>query len=221
MADNISADKVRAGIALYSRLFLSLYDSFALGFSCRFVWKCPSSNMLEMYNKHVSANHLDIGVGTGYFLDHCQFPTKSPRLALMDLNPNSLHVASKRLARYNPEVYKRNALEPFNVDAPAFDSVGIMNLLHCLPGNLSVKGIVFENIKSVLNPGGIVFGSIIMYNGVKRNSLATAILKVNNLKGIMSNMEDDFKSLQQSFQRHFSASSVQTIGCEALFWAQE
>ena len=27
--------------------------------------------MLEMYRKHLTANHLDIGVGTGYFIDRC------------------------------------------------------------------------------------------------------------------------------------------------------
>lgn len=213
-------EQVEAGIALYSRFFLSIYDWMVLGFACRFLWECPSRPMLELYNEHVSANHLDIGVGTGYFMDHCKFPVTNPRLALMDLNPNSLRAASKRLARYSPEVYQRNALEPFNIDGPAFDSVGMMNLLHCLPGNMNAKGTVFEHVRSVLNPGAIVFGSTILYKGVKRNLFATLSMKMNNRKGIMTNMEDDAEGLQENLRRHFSESSVQVIGCEALFWAR-
>jgi len=56
-----------SGQNLYSRAFLSIYDWFALGLHCRYVWQCPSGNVLNFYNQHISASHLDIGVGTGYF----------------------------------------------------------------------------------------------------------------------------------------------------------
>ena len=128
----ISPERVKAGQALYTRLFLAMYDFAALGILCRLLWGCPAGRMLELYNKHISANHLDIGVGTGYFLDHCVFPGEAPRLALMDLNPNCLDFTGKRVARYNPEIYRKNVLEPFDIQAPGFDSVGILNLLHCL-----------------------------------------------------------------------------------------
>jgi 2-polyprenyl-3-methyl-5-hydroxy-6-metoxy-1,4-benzoquinol methylase len=176
--------------------------------------------MLDMYNKYVTANHLDIGVGTGYFLDKCDFPSPNPRLALMDLNANSLRFASRRLARYHPEVYQRNALEPFNMDTAPFDSIGMMNLLHCLPGNMNTKGIVFENAKSLLSPGGVVFGSTILYEGVKRNGLATVILKINNRKGFMTNMEDSIEVLKQKLEYYFAKNSVKVVGCEALFCAE-
>jgi len=175
--------------------------------------------MLELYNQHVSANHLDIGVGTGYFMDKCKFPNTSIRLALMDLNTNSLRTASKRLIRYKPEAYQRNVLEPFSIDAPAFDSIGMMNLLHCLPGNLKTKAIVFEHAKAVMNPGAVVFGSTILYEGVKRNAQATLAMKYSNKKGWMDNLNDSLEDLRESLQHSFSESSVKVIGCEALFWA--
>jgi 2-polyprenyl-3-methyl-5-hydroxy-6-metoxy-1,4-benzoquinol methylase len=177
--------------------------------------------MLELYDQHVSANHLDIGVGTGYFMDKCKFPGTSIRLALMDLNANSLRAASKRLIRYKPEVYQRNVLEPFDINAPAFDSIGMMNLLHCLPGNLRTKTIVFENAKAVMNPGAVVFGSTILYEGVKRTARATLAIKYSNKKGWMANMNDSLADLRDSLQRSFSDNSVQVIGCEALFWARK
>jgi ubiquinone/menaquinone biosynthesis C-methylase UbiE len=83
--------------------------------------------MLELYNQKVTANHLDVGVGTGYFLDNCKFPTASPRLALMDLNPDCLERAGKRVARYNPVKYQRNVLESVKIDVEKFDSIGMLH----------------------------------------------------------------------------------------------
>jgi hypothetical protein len=217
----ITEERVKAGIALYSRFILTIYDWVFLGYQCRFYWGCPAHYLLESYNQHVSANHLDIGVGTGYFMDKCKFPSTSIRLALMDLSDNSLRAASKRLIRYKPEVYKRNVLEPFGIDAPAFDSIGMMNLLHCLPGDLKTKAIVFEHAKEVMNPGAVVFGSTILYEGVKRTAQATLAIKYCNKKGFMANMNDSLEDLREILQHSFSESSVKVIGCEALFWARK
>ena len=217
----IAEERVKAGIALYSRFILSIYDFWFLGYQCRFYWRCPAYYLLELYNQHVSANHLDIGVGTGYFIDKCKFPSTGIRLALMDLSANSLRAASKRLIRYKPEVYQRNILGPFGIDALAFDSIGMMNLLHCLPGNLKTKAIVFEHVKAVMNPGAVVFGSTILYEGVKRNAQATLAMKYSNKKGFMANLNDSLEDLRESLQCSFPDISVKVIGCEALFWARK
>lgn len=55
-----------AGAAVYSKPLLSGYDLWVLGFSNTFVWRCPTRLLLEFYNEHISGNHLDVGVGTGY-----------------------------------------------------------------------------------------------------------------------------------------------------------
>ena len=217
----VTTEQINAGISPYSRFFLGIYDWFVLGLSCRFIWQCPSSSMLEMYNRHITANHLDIGVGTGYFIDRCKFPVPNSRLALLDLNPNSIRAAQKRLARYKPDVYQRNVLEPFNLDIPYFDSIGMMNLLHCLPGGMDNKATVFENAMAVLNPGGVLFGSTILYKGVKRNAFATAMLRIYNRKGIMTNMEDDLQLLEYYLTHYFSESNIEITGCEVLFSARK
>jgi hypothetical protein len=138
----------------------------------------------------------------------------------MDLSTNALRTASKRLNRYQPEVYRKNALEPFDISAPAFDSIGIMNLLHCLPGNLKTKAVMFEHVKTLMNPGAVLFGSTILYKGVKRNAWATFAMKYANSKGFMVNMDDSLEDLRECLKDNFSSSSVKLIGCEALFWAQ-
>ena len=153
-------------------------------------------------------------------MDKCRFPKPQPRLVLMDLNHNSLNIAGKRLARYNPETYHRNVLEPFNLDIPPFDSVGIMNLLHCLPGDMKTKGVVFNNISEVLKPGGVVFGSSIMYKGMKRNPMISKILDMINRWGFMTNLEDTVEDLKESLDRYFKESSVKVIGYEVLFRAR-
>lgn len=199
---------------------MSVYDRLALGLTSRLVWKCPSNNILTLYNQHVSANHLDIGVGTGYFLEKCTFPVPNPRLVLVDLKPNSLAIARRKLARYSPQTYRQNALEPLEIDGPRFDSIGINYLLHCLPVTMQAKGIILENLKALLNPGGILFGTTLLYRGVKRNFLATYFFYWLNLLGIMTNKQDDIEGLKQNLVRHFTESDIEVIGCGALFWGR-
>ena len=97
MKKETATREVWSGQSLYTGLFLSVYDWLALGLHCRFLWNCSSNHMLELYNQNITANHLDVGVGTGYFLDRCKFPTANPRLVLMDLNPDCLERAGKRV----------------------------------------------------------------------------------------------------------------------------
>src|SRR2546422_2229681 len=101
-------DQVKAGHAVYTKRFLRVYDLVVLRLSNRFIYGCPSSRLIEHYNSHVSANHLDVAVGTGFLLEKCRLPSDSPRLAFMDLNTNCLEVAGRRLARYAPESYLAN-----------------------------------------------------------------------------------------------------------------
>jgi hypothetical protein len=76
----------------------------------------------------------------------------------MDLNLNALDFAARRIARYKPETYVRNVLEPIPFDAMKFDSVGINYLLHCLPGSMDSKSAAFDHLKTVMNPGAVIFG---------------------------------------------------------------
>ena len=204
-----------------TRAFLSVYDWVALGIHCRLIWQCSASRIVEFYSQHISGNHLDIGVGTGYFLDKCRFPTESPRLALVDINPDSLAAAQKRLKRYQPGVCQRNVLEPVYLDTHGFDSIGLVHVLHCLPGTMETKGIVFENILPLLNPGGTIFGTTFLYQGIRRNLLANCTFWWANRLGFMSNKQDSLEGLTQILKKYFTESHIDLCGCEALFWARQ
>jgi ubiquinone/menaquinone biosynthesis C-methylase UbiE len=216
----ITLEQVKAGQAPYNRLFLAVYDQL-IPFNYRFYWRCPPREVLDLYNQHVSANHLDVGVATGTILNKCTFPAATPRLALMDLNPNSLAVAAKRLARYHPETYLRNALDPIEIDAPFFDSVGLANLLHCLPGTMATKKVVFENMKAVLNPGGTLFGCTVLAKGVKRSLAGRLAMAFSNAIRSLTNKEDDLDGLKRNLAECFPESSVRVVGCVALFSARK
>ncbi len=212
-----TSQQVEAGQAVYTPTMLAVYDWFVLGFSNRLIWRCPSSHLLSHYHHMVASNHLDVGVGTGYFLDRCRFPTDRPRIGLMDLNPTCLETARRRITRYQPEVYRANVLEPIRVDVAPFDSIGLNYLLHCLPGTIRTKGVVFRNLTALLKPGGRMFGSTILQGGVRRNGAAKKLMAFYNLKGIFTNVDDDLDGLRASLSESLRETTVQVVGCVALF----
>ena len=211
----------RKGAAVYTPLTLALYDLAVVGLSNSFVWQCPSHVLLDFYNQHISDSHLDIGVGTGYFLDKCRFPSTAPKIALFDLNPHSLAKAAKRLRRYNPSCYLGNALHPIDIGISGFDSISLNYLLHCLPGNLAGKSIVFSNVKHLLRDGGVIFGTTILGEGVRRNPLAEQLMKMYNAKGIFSNLSDRQSDLEAGLKAHFEECTILIVGCVALFSARK
>ena len=210
-------DDAHAGQAVYSPFVLTLYDLGVLGLSCRWLWRCPASTLLAHYQQHISDNHLDVGVGSGYFLDKVRFPSSSPRVALMDLNPNSLDYCAQRISRYQPETLQRNVLEPIDYQGGKFDSLGMNLLLHCLPGTMGEKARAFDHLLPLLTPGARVFGATILQGDVPRNVAARGLMKVYNRQGIFSNQNDSLASLKQALESRLEQVEVQVEGCMALF----
>lgn len=209
-------DQVAAGHAFYTRRSLALYDLAILGYFSRLAWKCPARRILQHYDAHVTANHLDIGVGTGYFLDRCGFPS-SPRLVLMDPNDACLAKARDRVARYEPVCHRASVLDPIRIAGPAFDSIGMTYLLHCLPGDMQSKAVVFDNLTAVARPGTVVFGATLLHDGIERNWLARTVMDRNNTYGVFSNVHDDLDSLRQVATEHLEEPLIEVVGCVALF----
>ena len=214
-----SPEQVAAGHAFYTRRSLAVYDLAILGYFSRLAWRCPAHRIVAHYDRHISANHLDVGVGTGYFLDHCQFPAppEPPRVALMDLSRNCLDAASKRVARFTPEIIEANVLAPITYDGAPFDSVGLNYLLHCLPGDIKSKAVVFDHLIALANPGASIFGSTLLHDGVHRNWFARQVMSRNNAHGIFSNTGDSLDGLRLILSERLSEASVAVVGCVAIF----
>jgi len=216
----VSAEAVHAGQAVYTKPMLAVYDLAVFWGTCPLLWRCRSHHILEMYDRLVSANHLDVGVGTGYFLDRCRFPGPQPRLGLLDLNTNSLEFAARRLARYKPEVYRANVLDPIRIGAPKFDSVGMSFLLHCLPGTIQTKAVAFDNLKELLNPGGAIFGATILRGGVDTSWVTRQAMRFFNARRVLTNEHDDLDGLREALTGRLSETFIQVVGCVALFWGR-
>jgi SAM-dependent methyltransferase len=227
--EDVGAD-VAAGQAIYSPLVLRTYDWFVLGLSSRLLWRCPAPEMRRLYDRNVSSRHLDIGVGTGYFLDKAAWPTAKPAITLVDLNENSLAFAANRIKRYAPRTVRANALEPLPLPLPlalplpaagadAFESCGLCFLFHCLPGAIPEKAVVFDHIRPFLAPGARVFGATILQGSAPRSALAQTMMNVYNRKGIFSNASDRVEDLQAALAARFTRVNVTMRGAVALFEA--
>lgn len=214
-----NAKSVEAGQAVYSKKVLSVYDLWVLGFSNSFLWNCPTSHLKTEFTKNASNNHLDVGVGTGYYLENCLNNTKR-RLALLDLNQNSLDSAALRVSKFNPEVYRANILEPLELACDRFDSISINYLLHCLPGSLEEKSLVFKHLCPYLNEGGTLFGSTILGTGVDTGYFVQKLMSIYNKKGIFDNSNDSLAALSSALHDYFEDVDIQVIGCVAIFSAK-
>lgn len=206
--------------AAYTKRSLALYDWWVLGISNRRIWKCPTEKIIDLYRAHLTENHLEVGVGTGYFLEH-SLPKGRPRIALLDINRDCLDRTSRRIADYRPEVYQENVLEPFDLKGPKFDSIAINYLLHCLPGNLESKaGKVLDHLIPFLNEDGVIFGASILGMDIQRPLAARMLMNLYNRKGVFSNRQDSLGGIMETLSKRFRTFNVEVCGCVVLFWGK-
>jgi SAM-dependent methyltransferase len=209
-----------AGQAIYGRWFLPFYDAIVYSFNQPVLWRCSEQRLIDLYDENLSGRHLDIGVATGRLLDKARFPVPDPELTLMDLNPNSLRAASRRLEHCQPRAHQANVLQPWELPPAGFDSIAMMHLLHCVPGSMAEKGVAFEHAREALAPGGVLFGVTILGRGVELSWLARRTIADNNWMGVMSNPEDDPLTLDAALGAVFPNRQVWTVGAVGFFVAR-
>lgn len=204
----------------FNRLSLQFYDLVLYHFVSKHAWGCSTALLDAHYAQHVSANHLEVGVGTGYLLDRVRFPTPTPRLTLMDFSASCLEKTGKRVARYQPQAVRQNILQPVTADLEKFDSIAINYVLHCVPGSFREKGIAFAHLKPLLNEGGVLFGSTVLAKGVPLNPLARGLLWLFNAIGIFINRDDSLEDLSAALNQNFAEVDLKVVGCTAVFAAR-
>lgn len=212
--------QVARGAAVYTPLMLSVYDWWVYGMAVR-VMRCPRAEMFTFYDLNVSEHHLDIGVGSGLLLKHCQQQNLLERVALMDLNPNCLNATEKSLRSLPVQKYQADMLKPFPIDNEQFLSVGLNFLLHCVPGSFKEKGIVFQYIKKVMATDGVVFGSTAVYQPGIRYAAARFLMDRYNHAGIFNNKQDKQEDLQQVLGDLFCNVEFVQEGCVLFFRASD
>ena len=218
--DGTSLD-TQAGAAVYSPWVLKLYDWWVLGVSNRWAWQCSTEDvLLPFYRKYVGTRHLDVGVGTGFYLEHAGFGP-AQELSLLDLNENSLGAAAARLGRTDVSWFVQDVTQPLGaLGDRKYDSIALFYLLHCLPGDMASKACVFDHLKRHLAVEGVLYGATILGDGAGHNALGRKLMGVYNKKGIFGNRADTLEGLEQALRRHFVDVEFKQHGKVACFTAR-
>ncbi len=211
---------IHSGARYYGAITLPLYDAAVLNVAVPYAWGISLREELALYDHCMGARHLDVGVATGYFLDNALYPAEQKEITLMDLNPNATAYAAKRLSRVNVTEIVGDALEPFPVEGQ-FDSVGLFHLLHCMPGAIPDKEVVFDNTIACLAPGGVCFGASVTPLGLKQNMLAKLILRGSNAKGALNNLRDSHEDLRAAIERRFKTTKIELRGLMTTWQARD
>jgi len=213
------SDQVRAGQAIYLPWTLPLYDRVAFKINCRVFFRVPVPEVVALFDRNVSPEHLDVGVGTGYFLDNCR-TAPDQAITLADLNEHSLRHAARRLARFEVKTVRANALEPLPLPKATFGSASMNFLLHCVPGSIREKAKVLDNVAACVRPGGRIFGATVLTKGVPVGAAARIGFPLLNWRGVMQNSEDSLDDLRTELAARFPQHKITVHGCTALFEAE-
>jgi ubiquinone/menaquinone biosynthesis C-methylase UbiE len=210
-----------SGASVYSPTILKLYDFGVLGLSNRFVWQCPTKTvLLPFYKEHLGLKHLDVGVGTGFYIARASL-TRSHQVSLLDLNENSLRAAAAQVKQAKVRTFMRDVMQPSSEPADTgYDSISLFYLLHCLPGTMDDKETAIANLKRYMSKDGVLYGATILGDEAAHNSIGRMLLKLYNDKGVFHNMADTLDDLQKMLRRQFQNVQIRRHNKVALFVAQ-
>lgn len=198
---------------IYNPVTLRLYDAGVLGLTNRLIWRCPTATMVEHYRSHAGRSHLDVGPGTGYFLERID----SPSLTLLDLNASCLAAASDRVGHGRSVAsLQQSFFDPLPREH-SFDSIGLNFLLHCIPSH--EKWDRLSQLRGHLRPGGTIFGSTLIPDPETATLAARALNSTYNRLGVFGNADDTMDELENAL-RGYTEVSTRRVGQVALFSAR-
>ena len=222
LAPGASQTTPNVGAHGYTPFFLTIYDFLVLYLMNTFVWCCSTSEVLLPFfrgNVRPSKHHLDIGCGSGYFLEHGQL-SPDAKFTLCDLNANCLDKANSRLARpANTRCLQHDIFQPLPRDEGTFESISLFYLLHCLPASLSSKSDIIGHLKYNLEPDGVMFGATILGPSGNHTLLSRLALRRLNYLRHMSNMEDTRDGFVKALEENFYEVESREVGSCLLFTA--
>jgi SAM-dependent methyltransferase len=210
-------DPAYRGQSEYTNSFLRVYDTVILGFFLRFVWRCPSSRLVELYRQHIRDRHLDVGPGTGYFIERSGLPDGS-EVTILDPNQNVLDYVTHRLRRLQVTAVQADVLKPLPVEG-LFKSAALHGVIHCLPGPLTRKAAAVTHVAAVLAPDGVLFGMSILGSSGPQSWLSRRMLRTLNRRGTFDNLTDTDEWLNEILAASFEQVELETIGSVAIFVA--
>lgn len=211
------SDPAYKGQKDYGPAVLAVYDWWVLGVMARMVWRSPTPRIIEWYRPLFGRRHLDIGPGSGYFVDVAA--PDDVELTLLDPNRDVLDHCAGRLSRFDPTLVEADVLKPLPVRGP-FDSAALSAVLHCLPGPIEAKGAAIRNAASVLDSEGVLFGATVLGLEERHTMAARAFVRAANLQGGFDNLGDTREGLESILSAFFEDVEIEVIGSLALFAAR-
>lgn len=207
------------GQLFFSSMSHYLYDIGLYRFVTQKIWRCPRSRLMDNYVENISDNHLEIGVGSGFFLQHTLCADFVRRLVLLDLNRRCLSKSAARLKLFAPQTHQHNILEPFEASEDGFTSVGMNYVLHCIGGSFQRNQCIFRHVQSQLVDGGVFFGATLVKQPLKNGVLSWIFMRLLNGIGIFNNSRHTVAELRQAMQACFDEVEISVVGNAAVFRA--
>lgn len=211
--------EVNTGQWLFSHMSHRLYDVGLYRFVSRVFWRCPTERLLDHYVENVSGSHLEVGVGSGYFLRRTLCREHVHRLTLWDLNKTCLIKAAQKLRSFEPELRHHNILEPLDGVACACQSVGMNYALHCIAGSFKENRRLFQTIHNQLAPGGVFFGATLLQTAGGTTLLSRLGMVVLNALGIFHNRQHRLEDLRAVLEELFPDVDIKLVGNATVFRA--
>jgi hypothetical protein len=208
------------GRPIYTPLFLLFYDFWVLGVVNTFAWGCSTTRyLLPQFRTNVRNNHLDIGVGTGYYLDKGQIP-HTTRLTLVDIEQGALETAQRRSRRSDANLVIADILQPLSLNEK-FDSVSMYYLFHCIPATMREKCGVFSHIRYNMMADGVIHGASILGKGVAQDNWFGKRIRTFCLnQGVFHNREDNAYEFEDALRRNFKKVETRVVGT-IFIWRAE
>jgi SAM-dependent methyltransferase len=203
--------------AAYTRFALTLYDAWVLRISTPFAWGCSLSALRALYAENRSDDHVEVGVGTGFFLNVKASRSTRRTLTLVDMSPSALEYTAARLRTQVPDRHEGDVLDRNTLPRRQFQSVGANFLLHCLPGPMTSKAPAVENLAALTADGGTAFGATVLNSGHK--PLGKILMRLYNRAGVFGNTRDTEAELRELLEASFEDVEIERRGSVAVFRA--
>ncbi|KAI4246109.1 MAG: hypothetical protein L6R40_002061 [Gallowayella cf. fulva] len=206
---------------IYTPLRLLIYDIWVLGIVATFAWGCSvTTYLLPLFLSNIRRNHLDIGVGTGYYLAKTP-PSPHRKVTLFDNEPGALETAKTRSGHAAARTVVGDCLKPLPFPTEKFDSVSMYFLLHCLrTSTASEKTAAFTHAANVMTPDGVLTGANILGKGVRRDNFFARFIRTKTLEhGVLSNREDNAWEFETALRECFREVETWVVGSVFIFRA--
>lgn len=205
------------GQKAYTPLTLPFYNSY-VAFNNTIFWRIDEESLVNLYRDNLSHTHLDIGVGTGRLIKKANSRALS-KLALADINHNSLNTTARNLAEYSPEKHQVDILQDVNIPG-TYMSVGATYLFHCIPGDgFWGKRAVIDNAYKLLSPNGVFFGATVCGKDLDPKDRSSLCNRAFNTLGWFHNANDSAADLNDVLKEKFNSVEVYRKGNVAFFKA--